>query len=372
MLSELLLGKISNGCHVTWSENDPDPDPDDHDEDEDEDENDTDDIRDSDGAPDGVADDDDDTDSRPDPLNIHPCAPQPDREDSAAHHVTDHTSGVTDHPSRVADNEPDRTSATGTGDRGRRENSSGEMDPADTEPARTGPDTDTANDDPPKDAGDDWDLPASAFRPDPRPSDPPRERRSDPPDHARPGRPVITPCPNDHQPRPIPASIGVIISVQSLLGYTNTPGQLTDRSTLVPADLIRDLAQQPGTLFHRLLTDPQGNLLDVTEIGRFPSRKLGIAVKYRDSVCTNPICTVPAHRCDLDHIIPVPDGPTTAGNLNDDCRPEHRAKTHAGHSTSRQGNTSSWTTPTGHTYTATDQPFPVESWPIESEPPVST
>ncbi len=63
------------------------------------------------------------------------------------------------------------------------------------------------------------------------------------PDPYRTGRPVITPCPHDHQNRPIPATIGVIISAQSLFGFSDTPGQLTDRSTLIPADLIRDLAQ---------------------------------------------------------------------------------------------------------------------------------
>jgi hypothetical protein len=62
---------------------------------------------------------------------------------------------------------------------------------------------------------------------------------------------------------------------------------------------------------------------------------------------------------------PAPEGPTTAENLQNHCRPEHRAKTHAGHHTSRKGNTTTWTTPTGHTYTTTDQPFPVEQWPTE-------
>ena len=195
--------------------------------------------------------------------------------------------------------------------------------------------SDSANsDDRPWDPDDDFDLPATAFRPDPHASPPqpdpadPAPPASDPPTGGTPspnpyrkGRPVITPCPHDHQTRPIPATIGVIISAQSLFGYSNTPGQLTDRSTLIPADLIRDLAQQPGTLFHRLLTDERGNLLDVTELGRFPSRKLGAAINYRDGTCTNPICTTPAHRCDHDHVIPVPEGPTTA------AKPEQRLPT---------------------------------------------
>ena len=134
------------------------------------------------------------------------------------------------------------------------------------------------------------------------------------------------------------------------------------------ADRVRELAQQKGTLFYRLLTDDNGNLLDVTELGRFPSRKLANAVKFRDGTCTGPTCTVPATRSDLDHIIPVPDGPTTAENLDDKCRNDHRAKTHGGHHTARTGpHTTTWTTPTGHTYTHTDMPFPVETWPTDDD-----
>ena len=141
-----------------------------------------------------------------------------------------------------------------------------------------------------------------------------------------------------------------------------------DRSTLIAANRVRELAQQPGTLFHRLLTDDNGNLLDITELGRFPSRKLALAVKFRDGTCTGPTCTTPAIRCDIDHVIPVPDGPTTASNLNDNCRHEHRAKTHAGHQSARTSpHTTEWTTPTGHKYTSTDQPFPVEEWPRDDD-----
>ena len=111
------------------------------------------------------------------------------------------------------------------------------------------------------------------------------------------------------------------------------PGQLTDRSSLVPADTIRDLAHQPGTLFYRLLTDDTGKLLDVTEMGRFPSRKLDTAVKFRTGICGQPSCHHPADRCDLDHLTPVPEGATTGSNLAPACRHDHRAKTHAGHTT---------------------------------------
>ena len=49
------------------------------------------------------------------------------------------------------------------------------------------------------------------------------------------------------------------------------------------------------------------------------------------------------------------------------------AKTHAGHRTTRTRtatgtpHTTEWTTPTGHTYTTPDDPFPVENWPQAGE-----
>jgi predicted restriction endonuclease len=44
-------------------------------------------------------------------------------------------------------------------------------------------------------------------------------------------------------------------------------------------------------------------------------------------VCRWPGCTRSARTCDLDHIVPWPDGPTTADNLIALCRGHHRLKT---------------------------------------------
>ncbi len=76
-----------------------------------------------------------------------------------------------------------------------------------------------------------------------------------------PGRTRITPCPGGGHPRPLPVTIGIVITAQSLFGFSNTPGQLMDRSAPVNADRVRELAHQQGTLFYRLLTDDNGNLL---------------------------------------------------------------------------------------------------------------
>ena len=252
-------------------------------------------------------------------------------------------------------------------------------------------------------ATDDFGLPASVFRPDPRSSDDiggeggqatdpdadddphpgstthhdvdateARERRigREPESRAVAGigaRGILQGCAG--QQRPLPVTIGIVVTASALFGYSNTPGQLADRSSLIPADIVRDLANQPGTLFHRLITDDSGNLLEVTELGRFPSRKLGLAVRYRDPVCVSPTCHTAAPRCDLDHLTPVPEGRTAGVNLGPECRGEHRAKTHGGHSITRTGpHGTEWTTPTGHRYSAEDPPLPVDIWPSATDP----
>lgn len=161
---------------------------------------------------------------------------------------------------------------------------------------------------------------------------------------------------------PVGTTIGVVVPVTSLVGDSETPGELIDRSGTVPASLIRDLAAQPGTLFYRLLTDPAGHLLDVTEMGRFASAKLGWALDFRAGSCIFPTCGVPATNCDHDHHIPAPEGETAGWNLDPECRRQHRAKTHAGFTTTRAGPEVTVTTPTGHNYTRCDDPLPTEDW----------
>jgi len=123
------------------------------------------------------------------------------------------------------------------------------------------------------------------------------------------------------------AVIGVTIPVTTLAGLDEQPGTSFDGQFTLPADLVRDLAAEPGTLFHRIITDPDGHVLDDTELGRFPSDKLRIGVQIRDGSCQFPTGSKPAVACDLDHKIPHPRGPTTGANLHPLCRRHHRMKT---------------------------------------------
>jgi len=87
-----------------------------------------------------------------------------------------------------------------------------------------------------------------------------------------------------------------------------------------------------------------------------PSTALDEFVRMRDLTCRFPSCEQPAEKCDLDHAIPWPLGPTHASNIRSLCRKHHLIKTFwtgAGGWSDRQypDGTIVWTSPTGATYT---------------------
>jgi Domain of unknown function (DUF222) len=76
------------------------------------------------------------------------------------------------------------------------------------------------------------------------------------------------------------------------------------------------------------------------------------SVQLRDPVCIFPGCVQAATRCDLDHTVPWPHGPTCPCNLGPLCRTHHRLKTLAeGWQLINHGDgTFTWITPTGKHY----------------------
>ena len=185
--------------------------------------------------------------------------------------------------------------------------------------------------------------------------------------HAEPGPPPEGPvrlAPKHSRP----LHIGVVVPLTSLLDLDDTPAELTDRSASIPAEDLRQLISETlgpdptghdEVLFTRLLTDQGGRLLDTTELGRHPSRRLAEAIMMRAGTCSFPTCCVPADRCDLDHHNPWPHGATSAANTDPLCRRHHRAKTFAWLASIRDGDTIEWTMPGDHRYRCIDEPMPV-------------
>ncbi|TQM57767.1 HNH endonuclease signature motif containing protein [Humibacillus xanthopallidus] len=82
-----------------------------------------------------------------------------------------------------------------------------------------------------------------------------------------------------------------------------------------------------------------------------PHAALARRVRDRDRTCRFPGCSVAAQRCDLDHVVRFPDGPTSKDNLLCLCRTHHGFKHHAGWLLVLDADgVCTWTSPTGRSY----------------------
>ncbi|MCV7240505.1 HNH endonuclease signature motif containing protein [Mycolicibacterium celeriflavum] len=102
------------------------------------------------------------------------------------------------------------------------------------------------------------------------------------------------------------------------------PGYLMGRGML-PAPLLA--AKLAGTAKLKPVVHPGDS---PPERRYTPSAVLAWFVRCRDLTCRFPGCDEPADRCDLDHTIPYPHGPTQASNLKCLCRKHHLLKTFGG------------------------------------------
>ena len=159
----------------------------------------------------------------------------------------------------------------------------------------------------------------------------------------------------------VPAAlVHVVVSVESLIGLTDTPAQLAGHGML-PAAQARALATAPGSQLRRLFVDATGKLLHVepTRYRLTASLSRHIQALYR--TCTFPGCAVVAVRCDLDHKHPFGQGGCSCEeNLHPACRRHHNEKTAGKWRVTGPGEHTVWiSTATGRPYTSTPEPYPV-------------
>jgi hypothetical protein len=165
----------------------------------------------------------------------------------------------------------------------------------------------------------------------------------------------------------------VVVPIQSLMGIDEAPGQLLGYGP-IPVAVIRAVAAAPDSVWRRMLTDPAGNLVDLSTASYRPGKVLDLAVTIRDGTSRFPRSNASAVGGEFDHTVPYPTGGTTYGNGGKLSRRDHRVK-HApgwrviqpepGHFT--------WTTPTRHTYRIGPADQPAGRWPkpwqLDPDPP---
>jgi hypothetical protein len=160
--------------------------------------------------------------------------------------------------------------------------------------------------------------------------------------------------------------VNVTVAAGTLLGVDDEPGELAGYGPIT-AEVARRIAES-GT-WQRILTDPaSGAVLDVGRRRYRPTTAITKIVQARDRRCRFPRCRQPARRCDLDHTLRYPDGPTSVGNLALLCRHHHRLKHHTTWTVQQTPDaTMIWTSPTGHTYLT----YPEGLGPPEAPPGVA-
>lgn len=131
--------------------------------------------------------------------------------------------------------------------------------------------------------------------------------------------------------------------------------ELPRHGELVPA-AIAEILSRPETLVRLARLDSDGSIVQDPKTYR-PSASLRRRLRTRDGTCRFPGCQTPANRCDLDHVIPFPAGPTEAANLISLCRTHHRFKHHGGwRAELRDDATVAWTAPDGRAHVSRPRP----------------
>lgn len=177
------------------------------------------------------------------------------------------------------------------------------------------------------------------------------------------------------------ASVRIIVPFTTAVGATDAPCEIPGYGWVV-ADHAREIMLNSGSTWHRLAVDADtGAALSLETKAYRPTAAMRAHVEAVDGTCRGPGCTVPASRCDLDHDIPWPHGPTHVSNVTSKHRPHHNAHTH-GHW--RVGRDSSglvrWRTKAGRTYETRPRdwleglrepraPVPPIILPTDDEPP---
>ena len=124
-----------------------------------------------------------------------------------------------------------------------------------------------------------------------------------------------------------PATAWLVVPFEVATGESDASCELPGHGW-VTARHARDIMTRPGSVWRTLPVDLRtGRALGAPTGSYRPTREMVDHVRAVDGVCRGPGCETLASRCDLDHEVPWPQGPTAVGNLHAKERFHHNVKT---------------------------------------------
>lgn len=118
-------------------------------------------------------------------------------------------------------------------------------------------------------------------------------------------------------PRPL---INIVVGLETLTGPV---AELLDGTIISPGTVARHVLD--GHL-RSLVFDGPDRVVSMSSKQRFFTGALRDAIELRDRECQHPLCDAAVRRCEVDHVVPWPDGPTSEGNGQLLCGAHNRMK----------------------------------------------
>ena len=123
------------------------------------------------------------------------------------------------------------------------------------------------------------------------------------------------------------ATVRVVVPFEVATGLSDAACELPGHGWVTAAH-ARRIMTADGSVWQRLAVDVDtGRTLELSTDRYRPTRAMVEHVRAVDGVCRAPGCEVPAHQCDLDHLVPWPAGPTSFTNAQSLSRGCHQRKT---------------------------------------------
>lgn len=146
------------------------------------------------------------------------------------------------------------------------------------------------------------------------------------------------------------ATVTLVVPFTTAVGLTDAPCEAPGRGW-VTAEHARQIMLNDGSTWRRLAVDADtGAAVHLETLAYRPTAEMRAHVEAVDGTCRAPGCTVPAARCDLDHDVPWPYGPTDVTNLTSKHRQHHNVHTHGHWLVRRDGDRVRWRTKAGRVY----------------------